>query len=85
MVIGPLCREKTSALALVWAVLEPSSRGWRGVVMTAKPVAGVNVCAASRSQLLRPKRRRKLADHLLLVGDVLDHPEAHDETRTIHP
>ena len=27
---------ETSALSLIWAVLELSSRGWRGVVMTPK-------------------------------------------------
>ncbi len=30
---------ETSALSLIWAVLELSSRGWRGVVMTPKIVA----------------------------------------------
>ena len=30
---------ETSALSLIWAVLELSSRGWRGVVMTPKAVA----------------------------------------------
>jgi putative transposase len=32
---------ETSALSLVWAVLEPSSRGWRGVAMTPKTVAEI--------------------------------------------
>jgi putative transposase len=32
---------ETSALALIWAVLELSSRGWRGVVMTPKTVAEI--------------------------------------------
>jgi putative transposase len=32
---------ETSALSLVWAVLELSSRGWRGVVMTPKTVAEI--------------------------------------------
>jgi putative transposase len=32
---------ETSALSLVWAVLELSSRGWRGVVMTPKTVAAI--------------------------------------------
>ena len=31
----------TSALSLIWAVLELSSRGWRGVVMTPKTVAEI--------------------------------------------
>jgi putative transposase len=32
---------ETSALSLVWAVLELSSRGWRGVVMTPRAVAEI--------------------------------------------
>jgi len=32
---------ETSALSLIWAVLELSSRGWRGVVMTPKAVAEI--------------------------------------------
>jgi putative transposase len=32
---------ETSALSLIWAVLELSSRGWRGVVMTPTTVAQI--------------------------------------------
>jgi len=32
---------ETSALSLIWAVLELSSRGWRGVIMTPKTVAEI--------------------------------------------
>ena len=32
---------ETSALSLIWAVLELSSRGWRGVVMTPRTVAHI--------------------------------------------
>ncbi len=32
---------ETSALSLVWAVLELTSRGWRGVVMTPRAVAEI--------------------------------------------
>jgi putative transposase len=32
---------ETSALSLIWAVLELSSRGWRGVLMTPKTVAKI--------------------------------------------
>ena len=32
---------ETSALSLIWVVLELSSRGWRGVVMTPKTVAEI--------------------------------------------
>ena len=39
-VIGRLPGE-TSALCLIWAVLELSSRGWRGVVMTPQSVAEI--------------------------------------------
>ena len=39
-VIGRFPSE-TSALSLIWAVLELSSRGWRGVEMTPKTVAEI--------------------------------------------
>lgn len=32
---------ETSALCLIWAVLELASRGWRGVTMTPKAVAEI--------------------------------------------
>ena len=32
---------ETSALSLIWAVLELSSRGWRGVKMNPKTVAEI--------------------------------------------
>jgi transposase-like protein len=32
---------ETSALSLIWAVLELSSRGWRGVVMSPRTVAEI--------------------------------------------
>lgn len=32
---------ETSALSLIWALLELSSRGWRGVVMTPRAVAEI--------------------------------------------
>ena len=32
---------ETSALSLIWAVLELTSRGWRGVVMTPKTLAEI--------------------------------------------
>ena len=32
---------ETSALSLIWAVLELASRGWRGVTMTPKAVAQI--------------------------------------------
>jgi hypothetical protein len=33
---------ETSALSLIWAVLELSSRGWRGVIMTPRSVAEIH-------------------------------------------
>jgi putative transposase len=39
-VIGRFAGE-TSALSLVWAVLELSSRGWRGITMTPRAVAEI--------------------------------------------
>ena len=41
---------ETSALSLIWAVLELSSRGWRGVRMNPKTVAEIE------------RLRRQLAD-----------------------
>ena len=32
---------ETSALSLIWAVLELASRGWRGITMTPKAVAEI--------------------------------------------
>jgi putative transposase len=43
---------ETSALSLIWAVLELSSRGWRGVVMTPKTVAEIE----------RPRRQKASVD-----------------------
>src|SRR5215218_502761 len=40
---------ETSALSLIWAVLELSSRGWRGVVMTPKTVAEIERLRNRRS------------------------------------
>jgi len=38
---------ETSALSLIWAVLEPSSRAWRGVKMTPRPSPKSSAYAAS--------------------------------------
>jgi putative transposase len=40
---------ETSALSLIWAVLELSSRGWRGVVMTPKTVAEIERLRRAKS------------------------------------
>lgn len=37
---------ETSALSLIWAVLELSSRGWRGITMTPRPSQRSSACAA---------------------------------------
>src|SRR4051812_20345974 len=47
---------ETSALSLIWAVLELSSRGWRGVVMTPRSVAEIE-------RLRRADRRTTGDDH----------------------
>ena len=48
---------ETSALSLIWAVLELSSRGWRGVTMTPKTVAQIE--RMRRRQIpARPHRPR---------------------------
>ena len=49
---------ETSALSFIWPVLELSSRGWCGVVMTLGSVAEPNVWAGGPTRLPRPKRRR---------------------------
>ncbi len=43
---------ETSALSLVWAVLELTSRGWRGVVMTPRAVAEIE--RLRRGQVTKP-------------------------------
>jgi len=44
---------ETSALSLIWAVLELASRGWRGITMTPRAVAEIE----------RLRRRLKARDH----------------------
>jgi len=44
----------TSALSLIWAVLELSSRGWRGVVMTPKTVAEIEHLRRQQSHQSTP-------------------------------
>jgi transposase-like protein len=51
---------ETSALSLIWAVLELSSRGWRGVVMTPKTVAEI--------ERLRRHQHAGVADHDMAEG-----------------
>jgi len=45
---------ETSALSLIWAVLELSSRGWRGVTMTPKAVAQIERIRRGQTPLTDP-------------------------------
>ena len=46
---------ETSALSLIWAVLELTSRGWRGVTMTPKTVAEIDASDDSRTHSPPPE------------------------------
>ena len=46
---------ETSALSLIWAVLELASRGWRGITMTPRAVAEI--------ERLRRRRQHAASDH----------------------
>ena len=50
---------ETSALSLIWAVLELSSRGWRGVKMNPKTVAEIE---RLRRELRQPHPSPSTAD-----------------------
>jgi putative transposase len=52
---------ETSALSLIWAVLELSSRGWRGVVMTPR-------CVAHIERLRRGDRPATTTDHKEVIA-----------------
>jgi putative transposase len=54
-VIGRLPGERC-CLALVWAVLDRASHGWRGLTMTPKGLRLLQDCAASSSNHLPPRR-----------------------------
>ncbi len=45
---------ETSALSLIWAVLELASRGWRGITMTPKAVAEIERLRRAQPPLLAP-------------------------------
>jgi len=51
---------ETSALSLIWAVLELASRGWRGVTMTPKAVAQIK--RIRRAHTPNDERATPLAD-----------------------
>ncbi len=42
---------ETSALSLIWAVLELASRGWRGITMTPRAVAEIERLRRGRAHL----------------------------------
>src|SRR4051794_34937810 len=42
---------ETSALSLIWAVLELASRGWRGITMTPKAVAQIERLRRGRTHV----------------------------------
>jgi putative transposase len=45
---------ETSALSLIWAVLELSSRGWRGITMTPRAVAQIDRLRRGQEPLTTP-------------------------------
>ena len=47
---------ETSALTLIWAVLELASRGWRGVTMTPRTVAEIERIRRARGGSAEPPR-----------------------------
>ena len=59
-VIGRIPGE-TSALSLIWAVLELSSRGWRGVVMTPRSVAEIERLRRAQAPPERHEQKEVIA------------------------
>ena len=57
---------ETSALSLIWAVLELASRGWRGVTMTPKAVAQIE--RIRRGQTPPADLSTSLADHEVIAA-----------------
>ncbi len=47
---------ETSALSLIWAVLELSSRGWRGITMTPRAVAEIERLRRGPATEIEPDR-----------------------------
>ena len=56
---------ETSALTLIWAVLELSSRGWRGVTMTPKAVAEIERIRRRRGGSAEPPRSGERAEEVV--------------------
>ena len=52
---------ETSALSLIWAVLELSSRGWRGVVMTPRTVAAIERLRRAQAPPERHEQKEVIA------------------------
>jgi putative transposase len=63
-VIGRLPGE-TTCLALVWAVLDRASRGWRGLTMTPK---GLRLLQELRRQLLHPPMPEEVVDQAVTAA-----------------
>ena len=57
---------ETSALSLIWAVLELASRGWRGVTMTPKAVAQIE--RIRRGQITSVDLSTSLADQAVIAA-----------------
>ena len=64
---------ETSALCLIWAVLELSSRGWRGVIMTPKTVAEIE------------RIRRQQTDTSTNTTEEVTPPNIPDQRSYAHP
>jgi hypothetical protein len=60
------CRGETSALSLIWAVLELASRGWRGITMTPKAVAQIERIRRAKTPTL--DRSDRLAEQEVVAA-----------------
>ncbi len=56
---------ETSALTLIWAVLELSSRGWRGVTMTPRIVAEIERLRRARGGSAEPPTQGERAEEVI--------------------
>lgn len=72
---------ETSALSLIWAVLELSSRGWRGVVMTPQAVAEIE--RLRRGQTGEPDQAPATEEVIAAQDRVQAELRPNDFTRTL--
>lgn len=56
---------ETSALTLIWAVLELASRGWRGVTMTPRTVAEIERIRRARGGSAEPPRTVEVGEEVI--------------------